>query len=333
MDQPAEIPFRKLIESLLDIETTFDPRYLYRLSDMDDDDLEILKDAWDQVPTWRRRALLEDIEELNSRDYLLSFSALATFALQDRDAIVRQLAVRTLWEYEEPALIPKLIDLLKHDEDDQVRASTAGALGPYVFLGEIDKLSVERCKEIEDVLLDVIASDQPALVRRNALESLGYSSREEVPALIEKAYRSQDEKWLASALFAMGRSANEKWIPLVIRELTNERPQVRTEAARAAGELEIRDAVDQLLEMIYDDDESTRHASIWSLSQIGGEGVEEAFEALYDEIDDDEEIEFLESAVENLSFTDSLNVLPFFDLADFDDNDLTDDQDDDLDLE
>lgn len=327
MDDRAELPFHQLIEALLDSDKPFHPRFLYRLSDLEGDDLEALKKVWPEVPAWRRRALLEDVEQLSASDLLLSFTAFACQAACDPDPIVRLLAVRTMWEYEDNELIHVLMPMLREDEDIEVRAAAAGALGRFVFAGEIEEISPKEHKAIEDLLLEVVNSDQPKVVRRYALESLGYSSREEVSPLIEQAYRSPDVEWVASALFAMGRSANEDWGPKVIEKLSSERTRVRFEATRAAGELELREAVPKLLKMVNDEDQDTRLACIWSLSQIGGEGVSEELLALYDEMEDDEEIEFLDNALENLEFTESMTLLPFFDFSDVDDDDLDDSHD------
>jgi HEAT repeat protein len=325
MKYPSDIPFQHLIDALVDGETRLHPRFLYRLSDLEDRDLETLKAAWPKVPAWRRQALLEDVELLSEQDYLLSFVSFACFAAQDEDPKVRQHAVRTLWEYDAPEQIPLIMSLLVSDEDAEVRAAAAGALGPYVFAGEIEELSADVLKEIEDLLLQVANSDQPALVRRHALEALGFSSRDEVPALIESANQSSDREWIVSALFAMGRSANEIWHPQVLERLEDRLPAIRCEAARAAGELELREAVPLLLELIYDIDDNTRLASIWSLSQIGGEGVQDELDRLYDEAEDEEELDFIEAALDNLEFTESLNFLPFLDFSELDEETLDDD--------
>ena len=50
------------------------------------------------------------------------------------------------------------------------------------------------------------------------------------------------------------------------------------------------------------------NAAIWSLSQIGGEDARTYIEALLDQTeDDDDQIEFLEEALDNLSFTEDLD--------------------------
>ena len=176
------------------------------------------------------------------------------------------------------------------------------------------------------------------------LESLGYSSREEISTLIREAFASPERKWKASALVAMGRSANQEWQPEVLSMLKSKYLLLQLEAARAAGELELQDAVPFLLEMLEDADDDLRRVCIWSLSQIGGEEASDILDQLYEEAEDVEELEFIESALENLSFTDGAKIMPLFNLPedeeaeedeDYEDidslDDLFEEEEDDLD--
>ena len=320
MQTPAEMPFQKLLDALLDVENPLNPRYLYRLSDLDDLELELLQATWPKIPVWRRQALLEDIEELNESDTLLSFESLGRFALQDEEAKVRLLAVHILWEFEEASLIPVFLRLMTTDNESEVRAASASALGRFVYAGELDEIPPTTLKSIENALLGVLNGDDVPEVRRAALEALGYSSRDEVLPLVEQAFASDDKFWKASALYAMGRSANQQWQPTILAMLQNNLPLLRSEAARAAGELEIADAFPHLLDLLDDPDDNTRQASIWSLSQIGGEGVREALQSLYEETEDEKELELLETALDNLTFNEDLQLIPMFDFPEADDD-------------
>ncbi len=320
MSAPEEIEFIEILRALLDLDNPFPARFLPRLSDLENPELEFLKDTWTKIPLWRRRALMEDVEELCKDDYLVSYESLGVFAAEDEDALVRLHAVRTLWEFENKNLVPTFVRLLRNDPDVDVRAASASALGQYVYLGELDELPVKILQEIEVLLLDTTQGNEEEAVRRAALESLGFSSREEVPALIEAAFNSREVGWRTSALFAMGRSRNEIWNNQVLSMLNNNQPDLRLEAARAAGELEITEAVPVLMELLDDPSDSIRDASIWSLSQIGGEGVRDRLEKLFDEAEDDREIDYLESALDNLVFTEGMQLIPLFDLSEFEDD-------------
>ncbi len=135
-------------------------------------------------------------------------------------------------------------------------------------------------------------------------------------------------EWIVSALFAMGRSSNKVWARPVVEMLQSDVDEIRCEAARAAGELEIGKAKSRLFKLLRDEDSDVRMAAAWSLSQIGGEGVEEALEALLEETEDSEEIEFLNSALENLSFTEETELFALMELSDENEDGEEDDLDD-----
>jgi len=325
MTSLPEIPFQQTIDALLDVDTPLNARFIYRFSDLEPAEIEQLRKGWPRIPLWRRQALMEDIEKLSSSDFLLDFVSFGRFALADEETQIRLLAIHILMEYEEQQLIPVFLEVLQKDLDPDVRTGAARALGRFVYAGEIEEISQKKLKSIEDALLHLISADEPAQIQCAALESLGYSSRKDVKPLIEKAFKSSDRGWKASALKAMGRSASQVWKPAVMSMLESNFPVLRTEAARAAGELELKAALPFLFEMLDDPDEQARMASIWSLSQIGGEGVREMLVSLIEESEDDKELEYLETALDNLTFTEGGKLMPLFDLPDGSENDDEDD--------
>ena len=324
------IPFTKLIEALLDVGTPFHPRYLNRLTDLMPEDAALLADAWPKVSQRRRAALLEDLEETHLADDLLNFEAVARIALKDQQPAVRIRAIRILNEYELVDLLPAFLDLSEHDPEVEVRAAATSALATYIYKGEVEEISPAKLKRVEQHLLGLIENDNNTLVRRRALEALGFSSRKEVIGLIENAYTSKDMDWVITALRAMGRSANSQWNLKVLKMLTHTQPGVRAEAADAAGELEIQDAPPMLVELLEDSDIDVRMAAIWSLSQIGGEGVRKALENQLENTDDDEEADQIEKALENLDFTDEMRDLALLEIPE-DGDDENESLDDDYD--
>lgn len=316
---PIEIPFSRVIQALLDESKPFQPRYLYRLADLPSKDLDSLTTTWGNVGLRRRQAVLEDVLELSDSDYLLDFSGLCQVALRDLDPQVRVLAVQSLREYEETDLAEVFMEMMVQDVDVHVRAVSAAALGTFVYLGEIEEIPDQVLHTIEDSLLTVTRGQDAGLVRRRALEALGFSSREEVSPLIEAAYRSGDREWLISALFAMGRSYNQIWEEKVLAMLEDDRAAVRAEAAEAAGELSLQKSAPKLLELLDDEDDDVRAAAIWSLSEIGGEGVRDALEELFEETEDEDEAELLEDALDNLEFVEGIGGLSLLDLSEDED--------------
>lgn len=331
MKEKKEITLTQLREALLNEHKPLSPSYLYRLSDLSESDLAEIKRFWSDIPIWRKQALFEDLEELAEVDTLLSYEAISSFALQDSDARVRELAIRNLWESELPELVPTFLEMMSNDTSELVRAAAATALGKFVYLGEIDMLPAARLKQIEDRLIETYRGSDSFIVRRRALEALGYSSREEINTFLDDAYHSGNNDLLVSSLFAMGRSANQDWIPLIEPKLYDENPEIRFEAARAAGELEASSCRERLIELIEDPDVDVRMAAVWSLSQIGGEGVREELMDLYNDTDDDDMLMLIEDALENLAFTEDVGFFELIDVESADDEDEFDEFDDEFD--
>jgi len=96
-----------------------------------------------------------------------------------------------------------------------------------------------------------------------------------------------------------------------------------------------------LLDMLDDSVKDVRMAAIWALSQIGGEGVRERLESLVRNTQEESEVDLLENALDNLSFTEDFQLFSLFDFTETDieeeildllgeDDILQDDNDEDL---
>lgn len=317
---PSEDSFDTVLEALLDADTTLDPAYLFRLSDLEGDNAAKIKDAWPQIPDWRRRALLEDIEQLADDNNLLSFEHICRIAINDDDPRVRFLAIRPMFMYEPVDLVSQLTEMMAADPDINVRAVCASTLGKFVYLGEIEDIPPKIKDNIVDCLLRVTQGEDDRDVRRRALEALGYANHKEIPKLIEKAFKSDETDWLVSALFAMGRTYASRWSPKVVQVLHHQSPAIRFEAARAAGELEIQDAAKSLLELLDDTDADIRMAAAWSLSQIGGEGVREVLEKQMKNARDQDEANLFQDAIDNLIFNEDMELFGLLEFTDEDDD-------------
>lgn len=324
----APVTFQKVLDALLSEDKDFPRHYLQEFSDIGSDELRSLLDEWPRIKPSRKLTLLNELKSLADADTLVSFDDLARALLIDSDPNVRVHAIRLLDESEDTKLVPIYLDMLKNDSDVSVRAEAATALNLFVDLGELEEIPEKIHHEVEDALLATANSEDDLRVRRAALESLGYSSRPEVATLIESAFHREDPNWRASALIAMGRSADERWEEDVTASLVSDDDRVKRAAAQAAGELGLRSARPILLQMLAEEEDSDlASAAIWSLSQIGGEDVRTYLENLLDQTEDDEQIEFLEEALDNLAFTEDLDRFDLMSVDPEDEIDALEDQD------
>lgn len=298
----------KLISDLTENAQELSRGTLQQFSDMDPASLKALHEAWPRVTAERKRRLLEGLEDLSEEDTLVSFDDFARSLLDDPEAEVRMRAIRLLDEADDAKLIPAFIGIMNEDPDAETRAEAASALGKFVELGELEEIPPEARREVEDALLEKANSEDQPPVRRNALESLGFSARPEVITLIESSFRRENPEWQASALFAMGRSFDERWEEPVLARLMDVNSLVRLAAVEAAGELRLASARTALFHLLEEEEEDEiTTAAIWALSQIGGEDARLYIENLLDLAEEEEDVEFLEEALDNLEFTDELN--------------------------
>jgi HEAT repeat protein len=212
--------------------------------------------AWPTLAPETRRSVLEILLE-GAETYLdIDLNVFLVTILDDAEADVRQLVLETLAESEPtPEMLGPIIQRLQRDEDDDVRAAAAAALGYYVLAGELDELDAALAMRAEESLVAVLTDPAEAiLVQRRALESIAYSGEIGVRQFIEDAYYAPYEELRLGALVAMGRSADIRWRKLVRAELGNPSAAMRAEAAVACGELEAKTALSDLLALLEDDE-------------------------------------------------------------------------------
>ena len=306
-----DMEFSKIIEHLLEAETPLKPATLYHLSKLNPEELAQLEAAWPNIPAGRRQKLIQSLIEIAELNFEADFESIFWWGLEDVDPKVRAAAIDGLWENKQLSLLNKLLHLLQNDPSEQVCATAAMSLGRFLLLNELEELPAGHCQPVYEALCQVISENANALaVQRRALESISYVSDEHVIDLIETAYQHPEEKMRVSAVCGMGRSADSRWINIVIGELFSINPEMRYQAARACGELEARAAVSRLAELIDDPDREVQGATLWALGQIGGQEAQHLLQACC-QVEDEFISRAAEAALEHLEFMYSRLDFPF----------------------
>lgn len=312
MDQELD----ELFSLLMDEEHLLPIEELSALSDLDTLQLDRFSSCWQSLSPLRRRTLLATLGQHADEHIELLFDSINRLGLDDPDPNVRKIAICNLWESTDPSLPAAFLAIFKEDSSLEVRAAAADALGRFVLLAELDDDSLTESDQIVDDLLEAIRAGASPELHRDCVKSLGFSSRDDAQAIIADAYLSGDEDLLQSALIAMGRSANPVWRPEILQELNHPSPRIRAEAARAAGELELHDASQPLVELLEDVSEEVIHISIWSLGQIGGDAARTALSEIQASALDPEAVKKADEALEHLAFLEGSPDLLIYDFDD-----------------
>jgi HEAT repeat protein len=280
----------------------FSQMQVARLSDLSRASARILTAAWDSIPEGHRVDLVRRFDELSEERVELNFGRALRIALGDRSAVVRQLAVAGLWEDESSELLDRLRDMLENDESPDVRAQAAAALERFSSKAAAGSLDETVANSLRDELFrSATDTNAPYAVQRRALEALGpYASDSDISSLIMKAYDSADHGLQCSALYAMGHSQDSRWLPTILMDLESEEPEIRFEAARAAGLVGSADALPVLLQAARDEDAEVRHTAISAIGQIGGRGAVRALERLADDAGE-ADLELIQAAIDDVN--------------------------------
>ncbi len=312
MDRELE----ELFSLLRDEEQLLPIEELSALSDLATRQLDRFSNCWHSLSPHRRRTLLATLGQQADEQIELLFDNINRLALGDPNPNVRKIAIGNLSESTDPSLLPLFLIALNEDDSLEVRTAAADALGRFVLLTELDDSSLVESNQIVDDLLITLKSSIPPTLHRACIESLGFSSREDAQAIIADAYHTGDEESKESAVLAMGRSANPVWRPEILEELNHPSPQIRAVAARAAGELELHDATQPLVELLEDVSDDVVHIAIWSLGQLSSDAARSSLLEIQASALDPETVKKADEALENLAFLEGTPDLLIFDVDD-----------------
>ncbi|OQY83338.1 MAG: hypothetical protein B6D41_17100 [Chloroflexi bacterium UTCFX4] len=275
-DRPIETDLKSALRYLQSDEISLSPLLLFALSDLNRQELQQFAAVWQTLTAAKRARVSQAMSELAEEQIEADFTRIFQYLLDDENADVRANAINGLWEHEEVAYATQLIGALRSDPAANVRAAAAEGLGRFLLLVETKHAPAALGDEIETALLAVIRGNDDALVRRRAIEAIAYLDSKAVRDIITSAYTDEDAAMRATAVFAMGRSADPYWKRIAAQELFSSDPQLRFEAARAVGELEFQAAVPRLIELVEDADREVSNAAITALGQIGGKDARRA---------------------------------------------------------
>jgi HEAT repeat protein len=271
MEPAMSSPIEQTIAALSNRNKPILSSRLADLSSLNSAELKFFERAWETIEPKRRRQIMYRLVELAEDNFELDFDSIFKGCLNDQDAEVRSKAIEGLWESEEASLIDSLINLLEQDSSQKVQATAAIALGKFAMLAELKKLRSSHKSKICQTLLAVINDkSKPLEVQCRALEAAASLSLPQMRKAIVETYQSGNPRLRISALFAMGKSCNPSWLPILLKELTSADAETRYEAAGACGELGEEEATPYLVELIHDPDVDVQLAVVQALGKIGG---------------------------------------------------------------
>ena len=303
MDSSFSEPTGKAIRELAETTDIPDNASLSGLTGLNQDQMKLFREVWNELNSDRRSSIISRLSELAEDNLELNYDSIFGYCLSDPDENIRSMAIEGLWENEDTSLIDPLIKLLEEDESDKVQTAAAIALGKYAVLAELGKLHDANTEKLLEALLGAIDDSNKSIeVTRRVLESAAPLSMPDVKEAIKMV--ESKEKEVKSAIYSMGKSYDSSWLPILLKEMENDDPEIRYEAAGACGELEDERAVPTLIKLANrDDDIDVQMAAIQSLGKIGSLSARECLKLCL-ESQHDAVKEAAEEALQNIDASD-----------------------------
>ena len=276
---------------------------LMQLSGLAMEELGEFEAAWSMLSGSRKCAVLAVLSDLVEDNLDLDFDPVFRASLTDSSEDVREMATCALWECNDRSIIRPLVRLLSDDPSPKVRAAAAMALANFAEMAQGGKLLKRDSERIVEALLAATSGEEKVEVRRRAIETIAGFDVPSAEGIIREAYESNDARLKQSAVFAMGRSSDTHWLPIIMDEIRHGDSAMRYEAASACANLGDQEVVPELIGLIGDDDLQVQVSAVEALGVLGGPLARQALLRCL-EMGDEAIEEAAESALNSIAFDD-----------------------------
>ncbi|MDX1414864.1 MAG: HEAT repeat domain-containing protein [Candidatus Promineifilaceae bacterium] len=312
MNTENNLPFAEILASLF-AEEMGPIHYLYRLSDMSEDEHLQFDASWKGVSDNRRHEIVRHLADISESNFVVDFSPIFRSSFLDPFAPVRVAALDGLWDSTDSTLVNPILELLTSDPDPVVREAAAKSLAHFLLLSEWGQVRGINTQRVFQKLLAIYEHPLTTLrIKCAVLEAMGPIPLNETTRIIEDAYEVGVEELQLSAIFAMGTSADSRWLSILLDEMESPSVDMRAEAARAAGIIGKTEAIPQLAELSYDEDLDVATTSVIALAQIGGDEANHILNVLLADQEMKHVHEAIEEALEESQWLDGeLPMMPW----------------------
>ncbi len=261
----------KFLEVITDPSVNLRTADLVEVCDLSPAELGRFSRVWFTIPVERQRAIVGMMADVAEDNPEMDFCVIFKMCLKDKDEAVLAKAIEGLWEYEDRSVIPALLQVLRSPKGPTARATAAVALGKFAALAQEGKILAKDSSLIRENLMAVLGDpDEHLEVRRRSLEAVAPFNTPDIKKYVCWAYESEDLKLKSSSIYAMGRTGETSWLPVLVKELQSQQSSIRYETANACGELGDEDVVPYLIPVLHDDDYQVQLAGITALGKLGG---------------------------------------------------------------
>ena len=264
-----------------------------QLSDLTPAKAAQVREVLQELSEEKRLQFFQAMDSSAEEELIYDFTPIAMLGIDDPDAAIRTAALNVLY-WEDTEQIGKImLEKAASDPDENVRIAAIKTLGQYMLEHHMENdipVDPAKLKETLSALLD----NPSAAVRREAVASYALSGDKRVKEIISGYFAGNDRDELMTALQAVSLSLLEDWNDVIMELISSENEDIRQAAIHTAGELQLKEALPVMYEIIANFDHVSPELlleTVSAVSEIGHSGSLEVLEVLGEAaVDMDEEI-------------------------------------------
>ncbi len=307
-----------------------DPRAVFEkygrtLSDLRDEKLTRLQAVLNEIPAEKRAEFFRAMEEFGEENVIYNYTQIAFLGVKDAYGDARAASLRIL-SYEDSGEIGEImLNAALNDPCEEAQLTAIEVLGEYMNEADMEEPIPVSKKKLYRTLSMLLDSPNKA-VRRAAVVAYAVSGDKRVRDMISGYLAGSDPDELITGLSAIRFSMIEDWNDSLLELLENDNEEVRKNAFRTAGTLELKQALPALYDTIAEFDRVSPElllAAVNAVAEIGDESSLDVLETLGEAaVDMDSEIvDTIDDCIDTLNMSLNLGISPDDDEWDEDDDD------------
>ena len=290
-------------------------RYARMLSDLNHERTEKLRSVLLEMSAPSRNIFFSGMHEAYPEYYEYNYAPIAEIGLDDPEGEIRAVCINTLSLEDSREIAARLLRAAEEDPSEIAQIAAIRVLGQYMFSSALEEQIPIPEERLHEALERLIENKKPS-IRREAVISYAISETKRVNEIIRGYLAGNDRDELIAALRAVGLSMNESFAKSVLELINHEDDDIRLEAIRAAGMLQLKEALPALYAVLSRFDQITPDmllTTVNAVAEIGDESSVDVLETLGEAtVDMDDEItEAVDDAIDTLNMT--LYMDPFHD--------------------
>ena len=238
------------------------------LSGISNSDAELLFSNLGNTTLTRVTKLFQKLVDLVGISPEHEFECIFKQGLRHNEIDVKILSLNGLSESSDLSIVNPVINLFENDSSCIVRVTAVQTLGSRLVQNKIPPAMESKILEI--LLRALRSHEMDSELWRSSLEATGAIQGSHMPGLIKKALLNPSKEMIRSVLVAIGRTSDERWIPIVIDFLEHPDFSVRLAAVQSLGDIGDESNTEHLKNLFEDESLVVQLGAVSAAQKLGG---------------------------------------------------------------